>query len=223
MISKIKNKIDNYLGFDSNEIFLDPLIKIFGGAIRDCIAGYDINDIDIICAKKSSELIGKVLEKNGYVLEDLISIDMSCIYSDLEVISYPQTWIKQEFQKIKKVQIILPRRTTNSAIYSVDLYKRDINNLISNVDISCCGVSYDGKYIYENYPNAINHCINNIFKVNQDASMLSKKRILHRINKLESRGWIKIKEIRNKEELIVVSRDQRIGEIVTDIDYIKAF
>ena len=56
----IKEKLDEYLEFDSNLLFnrtpiqseyeysikVKRLVRIFGGAIRDIIAGQTINDID---------------------------------------------------------------------------------------------------------------------------------------------------------------------------------
>jgi DNA-directed RNA polymerase subunit N (RpoN/RPB10) len=78
-------------------------------------------------------------------------------------------------------------------------------NLISNVDLSCCGVSYDGEKIYEDYPNAIVHCQSKVYSVNKSAKMYSERRINHRIHKLRDRGW---EEIENKTD---VNRDMKIN------------
>ena len=57
----IKEKLDEYLEFDSNLLFnrtpieehsikFKRLVRVFGGAIRDIIAGQKINDVDnFIC------------------------------------------------------------------------------------------------------------------------------------------------------------------------------
>jgi hypothetical protein len=39
----IKERIDDYLGFDSSKLFVNNLVRVFGGAVRDCIAGMPIN------------------------------------------------------------------------------------------------------------------------------------------------------------------------------------
>jgi hypothetical protein len=80
--------------------------------------------------------------------------------------------------------------------------------LISNVDFSCCGVSYDGDEVYEDYPNAILHAQSKVFSVNTFAKMYSHKRAQHRKVKLQNRGW---KEIENTTE---VNRDLKLQNIL---------
>lgn len=196
MIDKIKTKIDNYLEFDSNLIFnsddfdniqVKRLVRIFGGAIRDIIADMPINDIDILSGAKSMKPIEQVLSKNGYhYVESLTPKDLSSIYHDIRVINEPHTWLKGT----KIVQIIRPVSTfTNPGDTTQEVYESGFINLIQNVDMSCCGVSYDGESVYENYPDAISHCRNKVFEVNTDAIMYSPKRFLHRKYKLLDRGW----------------------------------
>lgn len=43
----VKEKINQYLELDSQELFIDPLVRIFGGAVRDSIAEDEIRDVDI--------------------------------------------------------------------------------------------------------------------------------------------------------------------------------
>ena len=49
----IKKRLDEYLEFDSDSLFYPTqsgliLARIFGGAVRDSIAGQKINDIDLL-------------------------------------------------------------------------------------------------------------------------------------------------------------------------------
>jgi hypothetical protein len=111
----------------------------------------------------------------------------------------------------KIVQLIRPRITqpnykTGGLVMNPDTYtyKENFNVLISNVDLSCCGVSYDGNKVSEDYPNAILHCRSKVFSVNQNAKMYSHKRIHHRIAKLEGRGWSII------DDTVSVNRDLKI-------------
>lgn len=206
MTNKIKSKLDEYLEFDSSLIFksddfekirVKRLIRIFGGAIRDIIADMPINDIDILSGAQSIKPLESILKRNGYhYVDSLTPKDLSSIYHDIKVINEPHTWIKGT----KIVQIIRPvnsyftehRQNTPSEIYEAGFI-----NLIQNVDMSCCGVSYDGEFIYENYSNAISHCINRVFEVNKKAIMYSSNRFLHRKYKLEDRGW---KELSDKSD-----------------------
>ena len=62
-------------------------------------------------------------------------------------------------------------------------------NLLSQVDISACGVFYDGRHIVETHPGAIEDCLNKQFRVLESNAMYQQNRIIIRIEKLEKRGW----------------------------------
>jgi len=58
----IKDRLDDYLEFDSNQLFEKGLLtRIFGGAIRDSIAGQKINDIDLLTGAKSMIFVRQIL------------------------------------------------------------------------------------------------------------------------------------------------------------------
>jgi hypothetical protein len=191
MIEKINKRLNDYLGFNNNELYIDPLVRIFGGAIRDSIADQDIHDIDILCGAKSLPLVEAVLYKNGYRFrEKITTIDMVNLYSNINIISEPKTWTKDD----KIIQLIRPRliiNVLNSDVYS-DKYSENFKTLIQNVDLSCCGVSFSNNVLYQNYDGAILHCINKIFVQNKDARMYSYDRCNSRTYKMESRGWEKV-------------------------------
>jgi hypothetical protein len=225
----IKEKLDEYLEFDSNLLFnrtpvqseydhsvkVKRLVRIFGGAIRDIISGQTINDIDIIVGAQSCRLVELTLKERGYTyMESLTPKDLSSVYTDIKVINEPRTWLKGN----KIVQLIRPviRVTRDS---DLRYYERGFVDLIQNVDISCCGVSWDGVHLYENYPNAIAHCQNLSFYVNTRAKMYSRNRSDMRSYKFISRGW---KQIKMNDT--AVARDQRIENLLSDkppIDYIS--
>jgi len=123
------------------------------------------------------------------------------MYSDIHVICEPHTWIKGE----KMIQVIRPR--SGYKVPSKEEYEKDFNNLISNVDLSCCGVSWNGR-LQEDYPNSIIHCQNKVFSVNENAKMYSNSRINHRIYKMQNRGW---EQIPND---ITNNREQKINNIL---------
>jgi len=217
----IKEKLDEYLEFDSNLLFnrtpiqdeydysikVKRLVRVFGGAIRDIIAGQPINDIDILVGSQSSKLLEFTLKEQGYTyMDSLIPKDLSSIYKDIKIINEPRTWMKGT----KIVQLIRPvNRRANT-------YKEGFINLIQNVDISCCGVSWDGKKLYENYPDAIAHCQSLVFNVNEKANMFSINRTYMRCCKLEDRGWSNL----NKINTISISRDLRIHSLLNgNIDF----
>lgn len=186
---KIKYKLDEYLGFNSDDLFVNDLIYIFGGSIRDILSDDKINDIDILSGSKSYSNLRNIIESNGYVfMESLYNKDHIYDYKDIHVINEPHTFINNE-RKI--IQIIKPAIPLSESDDKDKIYKEGFFNLISNVDISSCGLSYNGA-LFENYPNAILHCLNKVFYINKKARMYSLNRIDGRRFKLLSRGWEEI-------------------------------
>jgi hypothetical protein len=143
-------------------------------------------------------------------MEMLNGKDLQQMYSEIHIINEPHTWIKGK----KIVQLIRPvvfsRDFSNSKYIdkSLPIYEQGFRDLISNVDFSCCGVSWDGETLHEDCPNAILHAQSKVFSVNKQAKMYSHIRAQHRKAKLESRGW---KEIENKIE---VNRDLKLEIIL---------
>ncbi len=206
MKEMIKNKLDEYLEFDSNILFKNKynLVRVFGGAIRDSIANQPINDVDILCGSKSLKEIEFLLENKGYhYMEMLNGKDLQEMYSEIHIINEPHTWIKGK-KIVQLIRPVIPIKRDSDLRY----YEIGFRDLISNVDFSCCGVSWDGDEVYEDYPNAILHAQSKVFSVNMSAKMYSHKRAQHRKVKLQNRGW---KEIENTTE---VNRDLKLENIL---------
>lgn len=219
----IKEKLDEYLEFDSkllfnrtpideNSIKVKRLVRVFGGAIRDIIGEQPINDVDILVGAQSSRLVEFTLKEQGYTyMESLTPKDLSSVYTDIRIINEPRTWMKGT----KIVQLIRPVINSIKAgtAFTSDskYYEQAFVELIQNVDISCCGVSWDGDKLYENYPNAIAHCQNLSFYINKNAKMYSHSRSVMRSYKFIERGWKQI-----EMDDTAVARDQRIQNILSD-------
>jgi hypothetical protein len=206
MKEMIKNKLDEYLEFDSNILFKNKynLVRVFGGAIRDSISNQPINDVDIIVGSKALKEIEFLLENKGYhYMEMLNGKDLQEMYSEIHIINEPHTWVKGK-KIVQLIRPVIPIKRDSDLRY----YEIGFRDLISNVDFSCCGVSYDGDEVYEDYPNAILHAQSKVFSVNTFAKMYSHKRAQHRKVKLQNRGW---KEIENTTE---VNRDLKLQNIL---------
>jgi hypothetical protein len=197
---KIKNRLDYYLEFDSDDLFkCGDFIKVFGGAVRDSIAEMEINDVDILCAPNSHKRLSNFLLEKGYKLNDyLCGKHLTELYKTVNNISEPHTFMKGD----KIIQLIRPRANKQGIDFS-----NVFNRLVQNVDISCCGVSYDKNGLKEDYKNAILHCQNLVFSKNLLGSMYDYNRYIHRSSKLEKKGW---KEI---EDTISNNRDLKIRNI----------
>ena len=212
-MQKIKENLDTYLGFNSDELFIDDMVRVFGGAIRDSIADMPIKDIDILCGSISCKRLEVILINKGYkyLPSVLSSYEIGQIYIIKGVINEPKTFIKGD----SMVQLIRPvnkngliwQKPNNKGV------KESFIDLIANVDISCCGVSYDGKHLYENYPNAVLHAKSKIFSVNDKAKMYIENRVIHRAFKLIERGWGKLGDSKSHQ------RDFKINQLLTNLDF----
>lgn len=238
----IKEKLDDYLEFDSSKLFIDESVRIFGGAIRDIIAEQEINDIDILLGLNPKRVIGtgehniqfnryseieKVLLEEGYIHHSSLGgREITSMYNMLLVIHEPKTWIKGK----KIIQLIRPNffrdRIKNARWFDHKLYTEVynrfrkispvevihfMNNFVAQVDLSCCGVSYDGKGLYENIQYAVLHCQNKYFMLNTDGLMFNEARIIYRESKLWKRGWKKI----NSTDTQLI-RDFKISSLFSD-------
>lgn len=204
---KIKNELDEYLEFDTNEIFENTdYCEVFGGAIRDILADCSINDIDFVALPQSKNELDTILRKHGYqFLEDYTSIDINEIYKDIRLIFQPITYINKNF---KKVQIIRPSfynshtykimiSTMISKNWVIQNHSKNFFDLMKEVDLSCCGVSFDGN-LKENYPKGIIHSMSRIFEINDKAGMFNKERTLKRKFKLIDKGFEEWDHLSNK-------------------------
>ena len=93
LTEKVKKGISDYIGFNVQEIFdQSDYITIYGGAVRDSIAGMDIHDVDILCVSKSAKILYKFLNsKYNYKRLDLYDLDALNMYKGIRIISEPWT------------------------------------------------------------------------------------------------------------------------------------
>jgi len=232
---KIKEKLDEYLEFDSNLLFegTDYLV-IFGGAIRDIIADrynrdIQIHDIDIMCLPQSFARATENIKKYGYEFIELSSIGALSLYDLNHVIFEPHTYMnanRKIIQFIRPNSYEIIRKTKNIILQSrIDyesLYyeKLAFFELLSNVDLSCCGVFWNGHNLYESIPNSVNHCIDKKYQKLSNNIMVNSNRIHGRTNKLDERGWKQIYESRND---LQKNRALKINEILSDYPQIDNY
>jgi len=200
---KVEKGISEYIGFDVNKIFeQSDYITIYGGAVRDSLAGVEIHDIDILCMPNSAHKLKTYLNSVGYESLDLYDPDTLNMYHGISLISEPWTLMND---KKKIIQIIRPR--WNGQLYrkgkiseyhaaEVTNYQLAYYNLIKNVDISCCGVfleNHDREIrLREACKNSIINCLSQTYTVNKWAKLYSSNRTENRKHKLSTRGWIEL-------------------------------
>lgn len=196
MHNLIKEKLTEYLNFDSDLLFKDvDYLVVFGGSIRDIIAdksSKNITDIDILCLPKSRQIIVNRIVKNGYKYVDLQRPDLYQIYKDIKYIFEPKTYIKND----KVIQFITP------SIYNINdpydkknifkSHKDSFFGILSNVDIITSGVFYDGKNLYESIKNSVYYIKSKKYCKVEGAFMYSNDRYFKRQYLLEKKGYSEI-------------------------------
>jgi hypothetical protein len=197
----IKRELYNYLEFDSEYLFSDKwgdgdYACIFGGAIRDIVAGDSdkISDIDILALSRSVTQIYNVLFSFNYKRIDLVKPDIHHLYTDIKYIFEPITLINPN-QKI--VQIIRPSQVfvDDVPIGTFDAMTKSYFELLKNVDLSSSGLFYDGEEIYESIQGAYTHCKSKVFEELTDAMMYKVDRTFKRKQKLvHERHWFQLVE-----------------------------
>jgi hypothetical protein len=175
-----------------DEIFSpDDYIAIFGGAVRDSLANKEIYDIDILCLPDSALKLSKLIIKKGFKRVDLYDQFQLEQYKQIHAISEPWTFIK----KSKIIQIIKP---TASYKGTIGEYIDAFYSLLSDVDISSCGVFLEKDRdlvirLKESHPDAITHCRSHVYEVLVNNRMYGKHRTDIRCYKLSNRDWVDLK------------------------------
>jgi hypothetical protein len=194
--SVVERKINNYMKFISCDELLCEASTwvdacIFGGAVRDSIANLEIHDIDILTLPIACRTIKQRLLNHNFKIIDKTTIDLASIYEG-SLINEPITFHRDNVF----IQLIRPRCNSFADESPKFQIKEWLQKFVSEVDLSCCGVSYFyNTGLTENYPEAINHCKHKVFSRIKNNDLYNEKRIESRVHKLMSRGW---KEIENK-------------------------
>lgn len=196
LTEKVRSKISEYLTIDINKLLsAGDSVYVFGGAVRDAIAGTEIHDVDIIASPLSCTRLTEILDRMGFKrIESVSGIDISSMYTGAKkIINEPLTYVKHLGLKNPVVQVIRPCLTLGQDPPAV------VRRLIRNVDLTCCGVSLNSHFLEEHVKGAIVDCLNWEFSVNVGADMVT-ERLSNRKSKLMLRGWKHITENNKHKE-----------------------
>ncbi len=199
VIEHIEEKFDNALSL------LDERCVVYGGAIRDSLAGLPIKgDLDISMPRNMFKVIQKKFMQSVRWHKNIKSLNKLSVSNSANPTTVKKILSSVEtFANIadKKIQLIAPNICDEVNINGID---SGIIDIVSNVDIVCCGVLTDMfGIIYEIVPGAFDDCKNKILNFNSDIKVThtSIKQLNLRITKLKQRGWTNNINI-NKIELI---------------------
>lgn len=194
----VRQALTRYLGYDIDFLIGDCDASVFGGAVRDPLAEYSIHDVDIMALPQSARRIQDRLKTWGYKQIEFFSEEASNLYKGIKKICEPWTFTKGAVI----IQVIRPRpqQWVRADRFSIEDSRAIMNHILSEVDISACGVAYrvEKQYngiLYETCPGAIIDCLEKKFRVFPEHAMYQRDRIFQRIAKLEERGWVRYDEI----------------------------
>jgi hypothetical protein len=182
---------------------------IFGGAIRDCLAGKELlGDLDIVVTPQSyPEIFENFLHNPRWLPFNNTEVPKA-------VKQYGKDTPSPPFSKI------LFFKTNNSRVAQImvaDSKGADpmeiLMNYVRSVDILCCGVAmtYDGR-VFEALPGALEDCRNEVLRVNTFTDGIPFVRLDERVKKLTARGWkneIDVEKVMKDAELSAAKAEKK--------------
>ena len=187
----VRTALGAYLETHPDNLLKDTDAMIFGGALRDIIAGDEINDIDIVSYSHGGQVLLERLEEMGY--KNIKSNDET--YYKIYAIEKVMTLVNGD----KTIQLVRPKNPnlkgdirTLPETHSLECWT-ELIKFVADVDIICCSLIYSPLFsgVIETHPNTINQCLRKIIKINKD-SKLKTDREEDRIKKLQDKGWIMV-------------------------------
>lgn len=199
---KIKDRLDEYMGFDSSLLFKETdFLTIYGGAIRDALVGDDINDIDIMALPESKRKAIDIITSFGYKQTNHQKKNLVKIYSGIRFIFEPTTFLndKGSFIQFIKPNTFEIMKTIDPDEYDSPISFRKQNNantqilafitLLNNVDLTPSGLCWYNNRLYEVVKNAFIHCKMKYYKKILHSLLYDDSRSIDRSMTLEERGW----------------------------------
>lgn len=174
--------------FDNALSFMTGNSIIYGGAIRDIVAGLPMEgDLDMSVSRFESEsVLDKVIRNPRWVMktDKAETGGKDLTYEQLKDKNIVSDVMSFENGRGRVLQVI------SSASNSKDSFEAALYTA-RKVDIVCCGLvlTHDGR-LFEVVPNAFKDCKNRVLTLNEPAlSELDRNTVLSRVNKLVARGW----------------------------------
>jgi hypothetical protein len=203
----ISEKFDNALELTDKDAL------VYGGAVRDMVAGLPLKgDLDIVSSYESYlitlenfRMSGKWEEEGrmgAYRRPGAHKLSAPPVYRKNK--NMGRNIIFKTFGNTK-VQLIQAKKKNTKDILEANL------RIVKDVDIICCGLVMDvNGEIFEVLDNAHNDCLNRILRLNKFSRNLNIDFLQKRIDKLSKRGWksrINMKRVKKMVEELEAIRE----------------
>lgn len=212
--------------FDNAIDLLTPNAIVYGGAIRDVVAGMELKgDLDIAVApQEAGALIGTFLNDAKWI-EPQVCLGPGDIIRQghrpdagprvspssssskkwgsprLSSSNYEDLAPIEKVKTFKTIGGVRVQIVTSSASEKSPM--ENVLEVVKNVDIICCGLCmmFDGR-VFEVVKGAENDCLKKILRMNYDScNLVDLDRAKKRLEHLKSRGWkmsVNMKELERK-------------------------
>lgn len=160
---------------------------VYGGAVRDCLAGKElVGDLDILVAPgEYSILINRFVKNPKWILMTTKSQTQDSFYTQFFTSNGLMPYLTS-FKTLnnRTVQVITSPSTKSSNFFQT------VIQFAKQIDIVCCGVIFtnNGK-AFEIIPNAYKDCKEHMLHINSTFNVVNLEKFQLRIKKLVSRGW----------------------------------
>lgn len=178
-VELISEKFDNALELADKDAL------VYGGAVRDLVAGLPLKgDLDIVSSYESYLITLENFRMSGkWEEEGRLSAYRPGIPGYKKNKNIGRNIIFKTFGNTK-VQLIQAKKKNTKDILEANL------RIVKDVDIICCGLVMDiNGEIFEVLDNAHNDCINRILRLNKFSRTINIDFLQKRIDKLSKRGW----------------------------------
>lgn len=213
--------------FDNAPEMMTPGSIMYGGAVRDALAGLDLlGDLDFAVDRAEFSTISK----NFNVNSRWIPIDDDDATGKLKAAPAEpsptppvssSSKIARELSPMSNLSIF---RTINGNEVQLITSKKTGKSPIDNalyvarmVDIICCGVvvTHDGR-VFEVVKGAYADCKNRVLRLNKNSDTLFTGTLSSRVNKLVERGWKNTIDIEKEVKRIEADRAKRRKDMAAE-------
>jgi hypothetical protein len=173
---------------------------VYGGAIRDLIAGFPLSsDLDIACSYNNHKYVVKAFDNSEkWVRGNFRRRKHKSVTNPFDIETHPflKSRGRNPYEKAPissvvdfyscdnmKVQLMRPAVRPDGLGPAVEVVKA--------VDIACCGLMMDASgRIFEVIEGAYHDCNDRVLRLNERNPNVDVKALKERIRKLEERGWL---------------------------------
>lgn len=172
--------------FDDALLMLTDKCIIYGGSIRDILAGLPIGgDLDVAIPHNQYSEVQQKFSKSVRWINEIKQVNSAYTTSLSNIISSISSYTNIDGDV---VQLIQAKETINKC----SMYDSSILDILLNVDLVCSGIIMDMTgNVYEVVNGAHDDCIKKVlnFNTNLNKKNIVLKNITNRLLKLTRRGW----------------------------------